>query len=55
MAKGRARKAVFSASAARKTAQYKPGGKSRYARKRAYCRKHGVWGFDVPEPKPWKV
>lgn len=30
------------------------GGDSNYARKKAYCRKNGVWGFEVPEPKPWK-
>jgi len=27
---------------------------SKYSRKRAYCIRYGVWGFDVPEPKPWK-
>jgi hypothetical protein len=27
--------------------------KSRYARKREYCIKNGVWGFEV-EDKPWK-
>jgi hypothetical protein len=32
----------------------KEGGESDYARKRDYCNKHGVWGFEVPEPKPWK-
>ena len=30
------------------------GGDSQYARKHAYCSKHGVWGFEVAEPKPWK-
>ena len=30
------------------------GGKSKYARKHAYCSKHGVWGFEVPFPKPWQ-
>lgn len=30
-----------------------PKGNSRYARKAAYCHKHGVWGFEVPNPKPW--
>lgn len=29
------------------------GGESRYAKKRAYCHKHGVWGFEVLPPKPW--
>jgi endonuclease YncB( thermonuclease family) len=37
------------------TAQYKAGGgESQYALKKAYCQKNGVWGFEVPEPKPWK-
>lgn len=27
---------------------------SNYARKRKYCARHGVWGWEVPEPKPWK-
>jgi hypothetical protein len=30
------------------------GGESNYAKKRKYCVKHAVWGFDVQEPKPWK-
>jgi len=30
-----------------------PGAKSNYARKSAYCTKHGVWGFDIRD-KPWK-
>ena len=28
--------------------------KSLYARKREYCNKTGLWGFEVPAPKPWK-
>ena len=40
----------------------RPGGKSNYARKRSYCAKHGVWGFEVGYPvgadrwagKPWR-
>jgi hypothetical protein len=34
--------------------QNNPGGNSKYGRKHAYCAKNKVWGFDVPEPKPWK-
>lgn len=30
------------------------GGNSNYARKKAYCNKNGVWGWEVEEPKPWK-
>jgi len=29
-------------------------GDSKYARKRKFCAANGVWGFEVPEPKPWK-
>jgi hypothetical protein len=29
------------------------GGNSKYARKRAFCLKNGVWGWEVPTPKPW--
>ena len=37
------------------TKRYSEGGnESNYARKKAYCRKNAVWGFEVPEPKPWK-
>lgn len=38
----------------RKLAMKNPGGESNYARKRAWLRRHAMWGFDVPEPKPWK-
>lgn len=30
------------------------GGDSRYARKRKYLARRGLWGWEVPEPKPWK-
>jgi len=30
------------------------GYESPYARKRAWCMARGVWGWEVPEPKPWK-
>jgi hypothetical protein len=29
-------------------------GESTYARKKKFCDRHGVYGFQVPEPKPWK-
>jgi hypothetical protein len=32
-----------------------PGQKSKYARKAAWLFRHGVWGFEVPFPKPWKL
>jgi len=31
-----------------------PSGESNYGRKHAYCFRHGLWGFDVRAPKPWK-
>lgn len=30
-------------------------GESQYARKKKYCDRHGVYGFQVLEPKPWKM
>jgi hypothetical protein len=30
------------------------GGTSKYAMKKRYCDKNGVWGFEVPAPKPWQ-
>lgn len=30
------------------------GHKSKYARKREWCARNGVFGFEVLEPKPWK-
>jgi hypothetical protein len=39
----------------RRGTQYESGGgDSLYARKRQWCIKNGVWGFEVSEPKPWK-
>ena len=32
----------------------KPSRKSAYGRKRTYLDRVGGWGFDYPEPKPWK-
>jgi hypothetical protein len=32
----------------------RPGGRSNYARKREWCAAHGVFGFQVLAPKPWK-
>lgn len=30
------------------------GHKSKYARKREWCARNNVFGFEVLEPKPWK-
>jgi len=53
----RARKVTLTDKKKRKlSANYlKGGGDSHYARKRDYCRKNGVWGFEVPFPKPWSA
>lgn len=39
--------------AKRKSNQLAPGFRSKYARKHAYLSKNGLWGFQVPSPKPW--
>jgi hypothetical protein len=44
----------LSRKAAKEAAMRKPGKQSNYARKRDYLHKHGLWGWEVPEPKPWK-
>lgn len=33
----------------------RPGGASNYAKKRKWCAEHGVHGFEVLPPKPWKA
>lgn len=40
--------------AQRAAGQKRPGGESAYARKRDWLTTHGMWGFDVPHPKPWR-
>ncbi len=30
------------------------GGQSNYARKFAWLNSNGLWGFEVPDPKPWR-
>jgi hypothetical protein len=32
----------------------RPVGSSKYARKARYLARVGLFGFQVPEPKPWK-
>lgn len=49
------RLALLAASRAAKAANHWRGsGDSRYARKSAWLARHGKWGWEVPEPKPWK-
>lgn len=55
MAKGKKRKAAQASKLSRKIAAMNhSSGKSKYGRKAEYCRIHGVFGFQVKEPKPWK-
>jgi len=57
MAKSNRRKQIVMSQKARRklTAKYLAGGgKSKYARKHAYLNKAGLWGFEVPTPKPWQ-
>jgi hypothetical protein len=55
MPKGKRRKKMQEQSKeARKAAMLNAGGKSRYARKATYLDKHGLFGFQVSDPKPWK-
>jgi len=41
---------------AAKKSRMKSGEKheSNYGKKKAYLYAHGLWGFEVPSPKPWK-
>ena len=49
------RKAAMASKRSQKqSAMMKPGAKSRYAKKKAYLNRNGLWGFQVSEPKPWK-
>ncbi len=54
MKSNRRKKALAQKRQARKT-RFAEGGKgnSRYARKAAYLHKNGLWGWEVPHPKPW--
>lgn len=51
------RKAQSARKRQRQSAAYREGsgdGQSSYARKSRYLKKAGLFGFQVPEPKPWK-
>ncbi len=54
MPKGKQRKKDQAKKLKRRTAQYlQGGGDSTYARKKKWLAKNGLWGFEVPHPKPW--
>ncbi len=57
MAKGKGRAAKSSERQRRRARMAKEGtigkGCSRYARKRKWLDSNGLWGFEVPAPKPW--
>lgn len=40
--------------AAKESSMLRSGHKSRYARKREWLARNQKFGFEVPEPKPWK-
>lgn len=48
------RRTKRAASRAMRQQGTKPKGKSRYARKADYLRRVKLFGFQVPEPKPWR-
>lgn len=57
MAKSKKRKRIKKNQRKRRkkmAAYIEGGGESNYARKRAYCHEHNVYGFEVKSPKPWK-
>ena len=54
MAKSAKRQKILAEKRARKANILKASGNSRYGKKASYLKKHQVFGFDVPEPKPWK-
>ena len=55
MAKSKRRNTESTRKALRRSQRYLDGGgESNYARKRKYCLRHGVWGWEVPYPKPWR-
>ena len=55
--KGKKRKAGRTAKQQRRARMASEGsigrGESRYARKRKWLDSNGLWGFEVPHPKPW--
>jgi hypothetical protein len=54
MAMGKRRQLAKDHKAARKeTAMMHPSGESKYGRKKKYCDNHGLFGFQIPDPKPW--
>lgn len=54
MAVSERRKKQQAEKKARKAAAMRtPGFKSKYARKVAFLKSNGGWGFDYPSPKPW--
>jgi hypothetical protein len=53
--KSQGRKSAIESKRRRKEhAMSHPGARSRYAKKKAYLHRYGGWGWEYPEPKPWK-
>lgn len=54
MALGKRRLKALAEKRSRKIAAMKhASGMSKYGRKHTYCERNGVFGFQVPDPKPW--
>ena len=55
MSKSKHRKtSAATRKAAKAAAMKRPGFQSQYALKRAWLNRSGMWGWEVPEPKPWR-
>ena len=55
MAKGKNRLKALADKAQRKAERMKKSAESsNYYKKSKYLSKHNLWGFEVPEPKPWR-
>lgn len=52
--KTQSRAARAAKKARKQSSMDKPSGESRYGRKRRYLVVNGGWGFEYPEPKPWR-
>ena len=55
MTKSKTRQKLFAAKRiAKENKMKKPGAKSPYAKKQRFLATNGGFGFEYPEPKPWK-
>jgi hypothetical protein len=54
MAKSIRREKILEEKRKRQQAKQNPSGESKYGKKKKYLDRHGFYGYQVPEPKPWK-